>query len=303
MAITPVPVTPALVVSRSTRHRRNTGSAALLALVPLALLASCGDPRTGDEAARSPSASESRVSDWQSAPVESRFSAEEMAGVYSTGTKVVGDKTYPDSKAPLKFVYSPANAPAAFKTAYAPFTAGTEIKGYVNLGLLPTQEFQSRLVANLEQVSRWKTIRDAKGEPLFEDAYSTDARGTKVADVSDGVAPEAGETSYAQLKFRTGTIAGALPIPARITLHGRQGEIQLDLVNHREVRAPIVGTLIPAGGLKIHMKAYPHEKGWLVYAASAVKMDKFQDAIEPELLASLTDALFTWIKDETVLPL
>ncbi len=263
--------------------------------VPLLFVASCG--------VEEPARQDSALEEWKPQPRDSRFSADEIAAVFSDGTKVVGGKTYPDSKAPLKFIYTAANAPETFKAEYGDFNAGAEIKGYINLGFTPSQGFQSRYVGNFEKISTWKTIKDATGKAIFDNAFTTNARGARIDDWSDGQASPNGEIHFGTLALKTNTPIGSISVPATVTIYNRGGEIQVDVINAKDVRAPIVGTVIKAQGLKIHLKAFPHEKGWLVYAASAVKLEKFQDALKAEDLQRYIDALFNWIKDSTVLPL
>lgn len=271
--------------------------AAALAALPLLFVASCGtvDSREG--------ATDAQLEEWKSQPANARFTAQEIAAVYSTATKVVNGKTFPDSKAPTKAIYTYANAPAAFKAEHGVFTSAAEIKGYLNLGYLPVTGFQQRYVSNFEKVSTWKTIPDPKGGFLFADAFTTDAGGRKIADWSDGYAAATGEVHYASLSLKTNTPLGAIAVPSTVTIYNRGGEIQLDVTNPRDVRAPIVGTVIKANGLKIHLKAFPYQKGWLVYGTAVVKLEKFEDAIKPETLSGYVDSLFGWVKDNTVLAL
>jgi|GEM_PF-5686586 len=266
-----------------------------LAATPLLFVASCGT-QTGDE-------SESRVEAWKPNPRTERFTDAEVASVYSTATKVVGGKKLPESKPTLKAIYTAANAPAKFKTEFGDFTSGAEIKGYLNLGYVTSMGFQQRLVGNFEKISTWKNIKDAKGGQLFEDAFTTDARGQKIADWSDGYALPTGEVHLATLKLKTNTPLGAISVPANVTIYNQGGEIQADVTNVSDVRVPIVGTVIKAQGLKIHLKAFPYQKGWLVYGAATVKLEKFQDALKPDMMSTTVDALFTWLKDSTILPL
>lgn len=271
---------------------------AALAL-PLLVVASCGvDSNTLPAGSQ-----ESTLEEWKTQPRAERFTQAEIDSVYTTATKVVGGKTFPDSKTPLKFIYNATNAPAKFKTEYGNFNAGAEIKGYLNLGYVPAGGFQSRLISNFEKLSTWKTIKDSTGKTIFSDSYTTDERGTKISDWSDGLAGANGETHFGTLALQTNTPIGSVNVPSSVVIYNRDGEMQVDVVNVKDVRAPIVGTVIKSGGLKIHLKMFPHEKGWLVYGAAAVKLEKFEDAMKPEDLSRYIDSLFTWIKDNTVVAL
>jgi hypothetical protein len=215
----------------------------------------------------------------------------------------VGGKTFPESKAPLKFIYNATNAPEKFKSEYGVFNAGAEIKGYMNLGFVTSRGFQNRLIWNFERLSTWKNIKDVSGKTIFSDSYTTTESGSKIDDWSDGEASPNGETHFGTLALQTNTPIGSVNVPSSIVIYNRNGEIQVDVTNVKDVRAPIVGTVIKSGGLKIHLKMFPHVKGWLVYGASAVKLEKFEDAMKPEDLSRYIDSLFTWIKDNTVLSL
>ena len=272
--------------------------AAVVAL-PLLLVGSCGVENSSGLS----EGAESSLEEWKTQPQAERFIQAEIDSVYTTATKVVGGKTFPDSKTPLKFIYNVTNAPAKFKSEYGVFNAGSEIKGYINLGFVPSRGFQNRLIWNFERLSTWKTIKDVLGKTIFSDSYTTTESGSKIADWSDGEASANGETHFGTLALETNTPIGSVNVPSSIVIYNRNGEVQVDVTNVKDVRAPIVGTVIKSGGLKIHLKMFPHVKGWLVYGASAAKLEKFEDAMKPEDLSRYIDSLFTWIKDNTVLSL
>lgn len=269
-------------------------------VLPLFFAASCGTDMGSQSNFENADAT---LEEWKGQPRSERFSQAEVDSVYSTATTVVGGKTFPESKTPLKFIYNPQNAPAHFKAEYGSFSGGAEIKGYLNLGYVTSSGFQSRLVNNFERLSTWKTIKDATGKAIFSDSYTTDERGTKIPDWSDGQAGANGETHFGTLALQTNTPIGSVNVPSSVVIYNRAGEIQVDVTNVKDVRAPIVGTVIKTGGLKIHLKMFPYEKGWLVYGAAAVKLEKFEDAMKPEDLSRYIDSLFAWMKDNTVVAL
>ena len=238
---------------------------------------------------------------WKDNPVQNRFTQAEISKVYSTDTELIDGKRFPVSKPLLKNFFPFASATPEFKNEWGNFTAGGEIKGFLNLMYLPVNGLQSRLLKNFEGLRLWKSIKDTKGEVLFEDAFTTDASGKTIPDVVDGNAPATGEKIYGTLVIKSPM--GGLPVPITLELFNKAGYIQADLTNRTDVSAPFVGTIIKKENLKLHMKFFPHEKGWLLFGASAVKLEKFQDMMKPEDLERLTDGLFTWIKNNTVISL
>jgi hypothetical protein len=266
------------------------------AVAGLAMIASCGRENDGANPY-------SELNDWKAQPKDQLFSSAEIASVYSTATENREGKSFPASKPPLRSLYTYANAPDAFKAEYGQFTAGAEIKGYLSLGYWPVSGFQQRYLSNFEKISTWRTILDSKGETIFADANTTDERGRKIPDWSDGYASENGEIHFANLSLKTNTPLGAFPVPCTVSLYNRDGEMQVDVTNPKDVKVPLVGTVIKAQGLKIHLKAFPYEKGWLVYGSTTVKLEKFEDAIKPEVLSQYVDSLFNWVKNNTIMAL
>jgi hypothetical protein len=246
------------------RGRSPAIHAVVLALALVPLMPGCGaqDDR--------PAERDASVLEWKGTPLGEHFTEVQIADVYETAIGSVGGKRIPVSKSPVGAIYTRQDAPPEFRDAFGDFSAGTETRGYLNLGLDPSRPVTSHLLTKFELVSRWKTMRNAEGEVIFDDAFTMDAKGRKTADVSDGAAPVEGELRFAQLSLPTGTILGSLATPVRMMLHERDGEIQLDVANLKDVDVFLIGTIIKAGALKIHMKVYPYKAGWLIYGASAV---------------------------------
>jgi hypothetical protein len=268
--------------------------------LPLFLLGACGAPNTESRLVRPDEAS---IYSWKGQSKAERFTQEQIDAVLSSATKVVNGRVFPESKEPLKFLYNAANVPGPFKTEFGELTAGAEIRGYLNLGAPPSEIYQSRFLSNLEKISTWKNIKDTQGSPVFTDAFTTDVGGQRIEDWSDGQVSGEGEVHSASLSLDTNTPIGSLRVPSTVTMYNRGGEIQFDVTNYQEVRVPFLGTIINTGGLNIHVKAYPHGNGWLIYGASVVKLQKLENFMKPEDLVRYIDAMFSWIKEGTILPL
>ena len=268
----------------------------LLAFLPVAVIFACGRTTNTD-----PNQSFSSTFSWKSKPVTDRISESEINQVYTTDTVVIDGKTFPFSKAPLKYVYNSETAPPEFLQEWGDFTAGTEVKGFLNLGYVSSTGFQERLIKNLESVSTWKSMKRGDGKELFADAYEVNDQGNKIDDKADGKAGVDGDLH--KVKFVMNTPVGALPVPGSLTIYNRGGEIQADITNTEDLRVFPVGVILKKNGLNIHLKFYPHEKGWLVYGAAAAKLEKFKDAIKPEDLTKTVDSFYAWLKDRTILPL
>ena len=269
---------------------------ALYACLPLALVVACG---RSDE-----SNTQNTVSStfsWKDKAASQRITNAEIAQLYTTETVVQNGRTYPFSKTPLKFVYKPETAPAEFLEEWGEFTAGTEVKGYMNLGYVAASGFQERLIKNFESISSWNTIQGADGKPLFADSFEVDDRGNQIEDKVDGKAGAEGDLH--KIKLIMNSPAGALPVIGTLTLYNRNGEIQADIVNTEDVRVFPVGVILKKGALNIHLKFYRYQKGWLVYGAAAVELEKFKDAIKPEDLTKTVDSFYGWLKDRTIVAL
>lgn len=268
-----------------------------LSLCAVAVLASCGSP-SGEH----PSP-ESTVEVWRDEAASKRFSDAEIASVYSNDAKVVDGKSMPVSKPPVKKIYSKTNAPDAFRSEHGVFTTGVEVKAYLNLGTSPDAAAISRFVAALEKVSSWKGIRNPEGKPVFDDAYVIDANGDKTSDGSDANATREGEKRRASLYVPTNTIAGNMRVPAELVLHQDDGVLQLDVRNEADCRVPLVGTVIDTNGLRIALKAFPHENGWLIYVSGTALMKKLEDQLKPEIIAGMIEGMVTWLGGQVVRPL
>lgn len=255
----------------------------------------------GRQDKESSDSTESTLLEWKSQPYSQRFTQNEIDQVHSTATKTVAGKTFPASKAALKKVYDDKTANAAFKAEWGEFTAGAEVKGFINLGVAPSKASQERLLKNFESVSTWKSIKDSSGKQVFKDIYAVDASGNKTADKVDGKASATGD--LIPLKLFLNSPIGAISVLSMQTLYQRGNEVQSDLINTQNINVPLIGTLIKYGNLKIHLKFFPYQKGYLVYGASKVKLESHKDALKPEDLIRNIDSIYNWLVDRVVLPL
>ena len=147
------------------RYLKFTRAARLVSVaLPLLFVSSCGTHETNGAMGTDQNETLSQLEAWRANPRADRFSAAEIASVYTTATKVVNGRTYPDSKASVKFIYTPANAPQKFRAENGDFTQGAEIKGFLNLGFAPSNAFQQRFVSSFEKVSTWKAIAERTSE-------------------------------------------------------------------------------------------------------------------------------------------
>ncbi len=242
---------------------------------------------------------ESRILSWKSVPWEERISDSEFNAIYSTEIATVKDKKYPVSKPAVQNLYKMDTAPESFKQEWGEFTAGLELKGYINTGYVVTDGWTSRLIKLTQSVSTWNTMRDAKGNSIFREVFATDAYGRRVDDPTDGKSTESGRSF--SMEFGLDTPVGTIPVAGTMNQYLVNNEFQLDLSNAEDVRIPFVGTLIKKQMLKIHLKFFPHEKGWLVYGASAVKLQTREDSLKPQDLSRIVDGIFTWLVDNLIL--
>lgn len=243
------------------------------------------------------------IREWRDEPLSTHFSQEERKELFTSRTRDLGNgKSLALSKAPLTFEYRSSDAPRAIYDTFGAFTAASELKAYMHLGAKPGEKARARFLRSFERLSQWNTILDATGSPVFVDAYATDGEGVKIADRSDGKASSTGETHYATLFLASSLPVRKIEIPARLRIHQREGEIQVDLTNVRAIKVPLAGTLIEPRGLEMRLKAYPYRDGFLVHTAIAVNLLKLRDAMGPEELAGLTTSIYAWVKDRTVRP-
>lgn len=202
----------------------------------------------------------------------------------------------------LKYSYTMANAPTAFKAEYPNFTAGVELKGYFNTGVDspggdPRDSTTARLIVSaLQSISLWKTIPGKDGKPLLKDSYTINAKGQKTADVVDGLIVEG-------QNMRNGNIVMNGQFPLTVTLEmalKRQdvGEFVADFRNPKAISVFPVGTIVKADGIKIHMEMFPYMKGWLVYAAAAAKLEQYTD--QASAINETAEYMAQWLRTKAV---
>lgn len=265
-----------------------------LAAVSGLILTNCGQ-----QSSKLNQSHESKILSWKSVPWEERITEAEFSNIYSTQTAIIKEKKYPVSKPAIQNLYRMDTAPDSFKQEWGEFTAGLELKGYINTGYVVTEGWTSRLIKLTQGVSSWNTMKDAQGHTIFREVFATDGRGRRIDDPTDGKSTESGRSF--SMEFGLDTPVGTIPVAGTMSQYLVNNEFQLDLSNAEDVRIPFVGTLIKKNMLKIHLKFFPHEKGWLVYGASAVKLQTREDSLKPQDLSRIVDGIFRWLVDNLIL--
>lgn len=234
-----------------------------------------------------------QLQSWKPQTWEQRISKSELEKIYSTATEERDGKVYPKSNPPMTTQFKSNAAPSAFKAEWGELTAGTELKGYINTGYVVTSGWTTRLAKLTQTVSEWNNIKDPKGNSIFRDVSSLDSDGNKSDDQNDGAVSADGRNFNLELSIQTPV--GFVPMTGVMTQYSRDDNFQLDLTNTREISLPIVGTLVKKNKLNVHLKFYAHEKGWVVYGASAVKMETQESAFNEKDLNRIMEGIFNWL--------
>lgn len=249
--------------------------------------------------------SQSTLHEWKNTAVLDRFSVQDIAGVYTEETTNADGKLMPVSKRPNVKAFS--NSDPALANEWGDYSVGGEIKAYLNLGYVPSPGFQDRLVRTLQTISDLKSIRTDSGKSIFVESYTIDERGLPIGDVITGKASPDGTLARGFLDFKPTKalpMNATLPINIIETIYNRDGVLQFELRNSAAVSVPLAGgTLVKSGMLRVHLKFYPHKKGWLIYGVSLVKIEKHPEALDPQAMAEIVSALFGWLKANVILPL
>jgi hypothetical protein len=144
-------------------------------------------------------------------------------------------------------------------------------------------------------VSTWKNMKHADGYPVFVDTYSLEPKSHKqVADISDGYAPPLpGESHLLRMLLKKSFLT--LTVDGWSVLANDGGRITLNFYNTNNVTAPVVGTVIRPESFKMDVFVYPYKNGWLIYGATAVKIEKIGDMYRPEMISNIMASLFNWL--------
>lgn len=222
------------------------------------------------------------------------FSEEDIKKIF-----VEASATNPDgsrkSAAPIVSTFGPENAPKYFNEQYTRYTHGSETRAFLNLGKAPDAAAQAKYIGKLESVSAWKSIKHADGKPVFEDAYSLDIKtNEQAADTSDGRAPVApGEQHTLRMVLKKSFLT--LKIDGGNWIANSGGFITMSFKNTNNVNAPLVGAIIKPNGFKMDVYAFPYKHGWLVYGATAVRIEELSEMYKPEMVSNIMTAMFNWL--------
>lgn len=223
-------------------------------------------------------------SDWSR-----RFVQAQIDAVYSEEV----DRGKPVSRPPVFAFYDNQNQAPDLAREMGPFNRAAELRAYINLNQDPLFLAPTRWVVAMEAVSGWSKMRNAKGEPVFREAVTIDASGNRLPDSVDGELTGGKQTHFARVRIPVQAATVTADIQVDLENNGRW--LNTKMVNVREIRAPLVGTIINQGGFRILIELYPYRSGFLVYGATAAKLEKLADQMKPEDLGAQIGAILNWL--------
>jgi hypothetical protein len=218
-----------------------------------------------------------------------RFTPEQINAVYSEDL----EQGKPVNRPPLFSFFESQDQAPELAQEFGSFNRAAEIRSYLNLNQDPLFLAPTRWAVAMESVAGWTKIRNAKGEAMFRDAHSIDASGRRIPDSIDGVIADGDQIHSARVRIPVPV--GSVNADLRVRLTDVGSVLTTSLINERPIQAPIVGTVIKAGGFRIVFEMHPYKKGFLVYGVTAAQLDKMADQMTPEALGDQIGAMLNWL--------
>lgn len=257
----------------------------------LALSAGCGSNHRSGAEALTQASQDNRLAAPNTAWTR-RFDQGQIDAVYSSEV----NQGKPVSKPPVYVFFDNQNQAPDLAREFGPFNRAATLQAYINLDQDPLFLAPTRWIVAMEAISGWTKIRNTNGEAIFKEAYSIDPDGKRIPDEVNGELPPGGKTHFGRVRMPVSV--ATLTADLQVQLEDNGSWLGTRIVNVRDIRAPLVGTIIKAGGFRIVLELFPYQKGFLVYGVTAARLDQFADQMTPEALGSQIGAILSWLSSQ-----